>query len=139
VSAAVLPDTPLLTLQAFDDVALCCCYVFLVFIRDIEQIHSGSVNEEGRMTADNFADAAIASGLLSYKPSKVAASTGRKMSSVIQTLLVESAANTKQRFTVLDAAWAQAKPIVESSLANGTASLMSMDGERAAARSDNCL
>ena len=79
------------------------------------------MNESGRLTAEKFAAAAAAAGLLSYKPGRHTASgTGgghRRTSSVIQALLVESVGNSEQRFGVLGSAWAQCRAGVEAGLA----------------------
>ena len=86
------------------------------------------------MTAENFSYAASASGLLSYKPSKRKSASGvpataRKTSSVIQTLLTEATGNSKQRYSVLDAAWNKSKAVLESTIQKGEEKLDSGDGK----------
>lgn len=96
-------------------------------------MHAASVNDEGIMTADQFSVAATGHGLLSYKPSKAkggaAGSTDKRTSSLIQALLMESAANAGQRFTVLQSAWNTHAPTVEKAVDHAKTHVLPAPGE----------
>lgn len=98
---------------------MCTCVRVRFLGSDVATLHAACVDDEGCMTAEKFAKAAASAGLLSYKPQRnTSPGPHRKTSSVIQTLLMESAGNTGQRFGMLTEAWGQCKPALEGTIAS---------------------
>jgi hypothetical protein len=79
-------------------------------LSDIITIHGASTGEDGVMTAELFCNAAVAAGLLVFKPVVNSKSKKRQHTSpFVQMLLMESASATRQRLQAVQQGYRMAK------------------------------